>query len=240
VTSPVLPYGQQSRSMAEQTAQRTEAPTDLRMGTVTAVTAYGITCSVAGGSVTASHLDSYSPAVGHTVVLQRVLDAWVCLGRPVGSGTAKDGGSAGSGMGLTVLAGVDMTGSGALASSSGSEVPVPGMSLTFYHPAGHPVLLIAGFAWQSTNAADWLITRFRNQGGSVVGEFSEPVVSTSFGRYSTHTVMLPASYGGGQRQYYLNLIRITGTGTTTISRNPANQSYMLALDVGDQTLVKAA
>lgn len=238
MTAPVLPAGLASRNLAEQTAQRTEGPTDLRMGTVIAVTAYGITVDVGGGSVSASHLDSYSPAIGHTVVLQRVMDAWVCLGRPVGSGTPTDGGSAGSGMGLTVLGGEIVGGSGTLASSSGAEVAVPGMSLTFWHPAGHPVLLMAGFAWQSSNATDWIITRFRNWTGNVVGEQPEPVVSTSFGRYSTHTVMLSAAYGGAQRQYYFNMARLTGSGTTTINRNPANQGYMLALDVGDQTLVK--
>jgi hypothetical protein len=240
VTSPFLPGGLPSRSLAEQTAQRTEAPTDLRMGTVTAVTAYGIEVNVGGGAVTASHLDSYAPSVGHTVVLQRVLDAWVCLGRPVGSGTDQLGGMAGSGMGATVLGGATFSGGATLASSTGAEVAIPGMSMSFFHPTGHAVLLMAGFWWQSSNAADWIITRWRvnhpSGAGILVGEWSEPVVSTSFGRWGQHWVVVPPTFAGPNRTYYLNMLRITGAGTTTVTRT---FTYCAAIDLGDSSLIKA-
>jgi hypothetical protein len=243
VTAP-FPPAALSRSLAEQTAQRTDAPTDLRMGTVTAVTAFGIEVDVGGGTVTASHLDSYAPSVGHTVVLQRLLDAWVCLGRPIGSGTDQGGGSPGSGMGATVLGGATLGGSGTIASSTGAEVACPGMSMSFFHPIGHTVLLVAGFWWASSNSADWIITRWRvnhpSGGGILLGEWSEPVVNSGFGRYGVHMAVAPPTYGGPNRTYYLNMLRITGSGTTSISRNSGATSFVTAIDLGDSSLVKVA
>jgi len=239
VTSALLPPALSSRSLAEQTAARTQAPTDLRMGTVTAVTAFGIEVDVGGGAVSASHLDSYAPAVGHTVVLQRVLDAWVCLGRPVGSGTPTNGGAPGSGMGMTVLGGATLLGSGTLASSTGAEVPVPGMSMTFFHPTGHTLLLVAGFAWTSTNSADWIVTRWRTDGGFLAGEWSEPVSSSAFLRFGQHLAVVPASlYSGRTRTYYFNFARLSGSGTTSIARNTNDASFVVAIDLGDSSLVR--
>jgi hypothetical protein len=239
MTTPLLvPRG--PSGLTEETALRTEAPSDLRMGTVTTVTARGVTVNVAGGLVPASHLDSYSPAVGDTVALQRFQDAWVVLGRVVGTSTPTDNATPGPGMGATMLDGAYTSGAATLASSSGAEVPVPGYSLTFHHPINHSVLIVMGFTWQATISTDWLWMLLReSQSSSLINSRAEPVVSNSFGRYTSWHGIAGPPLGGLPRTYYMTIQRLSGTGTLTVTKSDTARGFMLAIDAGDASLVSA-
>lgn len=240
MTVPIAPVRGPS-ALTERLAERTGAPSDIRIGRVTEVTAYGVTVDVAGGQVPASYLDSYAPAVGHTVVLQRFLDAWTVIGRPVGSGTPTDGATAGSGVGLTELAAIRTEGGGTIASSTGADIPVPGYTLTFHHPVGHSVLFLLGYSWYSTQSADWFFGHIREAtSGGTISEWVEPIISNSFGRYGTWPAVAGPSYGGQKRTYYMTMARLSGTGTTTVSKNDANKGFFIALDLGDQSFVGSA
>lgn len=240
MTLPLLLPNAGPRPLVQETAKATEAPSDLRLGTITGVTARGVTVNVAGGLVPASHLDSYSPAVDDTVALQRFQDSWVVLGRVVGSGTPSDNASPGPGMGATMLEGVYTSGSGTLASSSGAELPVPGYSLTFHHPANHCVLIAMGFSWSATVSTDWMWTLLREAiSTTLINSRAEPVVSSSFGRYTTWYGMAGPSYGGLPRTYYMTMQRLSGTGAVTVAKSDTSRGYMLAIDVGDAALVSA-
>jgi hypothetical protein len=67
------------------TAQKTDLPSDLRVGTVTAFTTTSVTVAVAGGSVTASRLADYVPTVGDVVALLVFADTWLVLNVLVGA-----------------------------------------------------------------------------------------------------------------------------------------------------------
>ena len=133
--------------LTQATAQGLDGPTEIRTGTVTAVTARGITVAVAEGTVPAAHLDSYAPAVGDPVAMAAFRDSWLALGRPVGTGTATDLVTPGSGAGPTVLGGMVLSGTNAtMASSTGSFVTVPRYRCTYHHPANHQVMIWGGYA----------------------------------------------------------------------------------------------
>lgn len=211
---------------------------DARTGIVTAVTARGITVAVASGSTTAAHLDSYAPAVGDTVALVKTQDSWLCLGRVVGSGTATDSRSPGSGVGPSVLAAMHTTGSTTLASSSGGSVAVPKYTLTYYHPPGHSVLILAFFTWISTVAADWILVDLtETTTGSAVGEFVQPQVNAGFGRADLMTGLAAETLGGGKRTVSMTMARLTGTGTSSINQTNSRPGYMIALDLGDKSVI---
>lgn len=214
------------------------ASSDIRTGIVTAVTARGITVAVGSGTVTAAHLDSYAPAVGDTVALGKTQDSWLCMGRVVGSGTAVDYRSPGSGVGPSVLAAMHTSGTSTLVSSTGSALPVPKYTLTYYHPPGHSVLILAFFGWISTANADWIIVDFTETiSGTAVGEWDEPAVSSSFGRTATVSALVRETLGGAKRTVSMTMNRLTGTGTTSITQNDSRPGYMIALDLGDQSVI---
>lgn len=211
---------------------------DVRTGTVTAVSARGITVAVSGGPVDASHLDSYAPAVGDTVALAKTQDSWLALGRVVGVNTAVDQQSPGTGVGPSVLAAMRTSGSATLLSTTGTAAPVPRYTLTYYHPPGHTVLVLVGFAWISTASADWLIADLTETvTGTAVGEITEPLVSSSFGRFASMASVAVDSLGGGRRTMTLTANRLTGTGTLSISANAARPGYMIVLDLGDKSVI---
>lgn len=211
---------------------------DARTGVVTAVTARGITVAVASGTATAAHLDSYAPAVGDSVALVKTQDSWLCLGRVVGSGTATDFRSPGSGIGPSILAAMHTTANSTLASSTGAAVVVPKYALTFYHPPGHSVLILAYFNWISSVNADWIVCDLtETTSGSAVGEFVQPQVTASFGRSDLMTGLMTETLGGAKRTVTLTLNRLTGTGTTSINQNVNRPGYMIALDLGDKSVV---
>lgn len=224
--------------LVSETVDKTASPSDLRMGIVSEVTTRGITVACSSGAVQAAHLGSYAPAVGDSVALMKTQDSWLALGRVVGSGTATDNLSGGSSAGVTVLAAMHTEDTATLASSTGSTVAVPRYSLTFYHPANHAVLILAGFVWLSTVSADWIIADLKeNVSGSAVGEFVQPIVSNSFGRFDTMSGLARPSLGGTTRTYSMTMARLAGTGTTTIQTSSSRCGYMIALDLGDASLI---
>lgn len=224
--------------LAQQTAEKTDGQSDLRTGIVTAVTARGITVAVAGGAVTASHGASYAPAVGDTVALMKTLDSWIALDRIVGPGTPSDYTAPGSGMGPTVLAAMHTTGSTTLASSTGLTVPVPKYTLTYYHPPGHSVLFLVFFTWISTVSADWIIADLtETTTASAVGEFLQPQVNASFGRADLWSGLASEALGGAKRTVSMTMARLTGTGTTSVNQTNARPGYMIALDLGDKSVI---
>jgi hypothetical protein len=222
--------------LTEQTAARTDAPTDLRTGTVTAVTARGIEVDVAGGIAPASVLDTANVAVGDTVALLRTQDSWMVIGRPIGTGTPLDNLSPGSGAGFKILDAMITDGTADLATSVGATVTVPKYSLTFYHPPGHQVLIICGFAWYINSNDGWGINQILDLAGNQVGEWVEPTVSAAFGRYGVMWAPILDSLGGAQRTYYMRMARLAGTGTYFLQQGFAKRGFMVALDMGHTSL----
>lgn len=74
-------------ALVAETAGRTDSPAEVRTGVVSSVSGDTVNVSVAGGIVVASHLASYTPTVDHRVLLLKVQDSWVVLGRILGPGT---------------------------------------------------------------------------------------------------------------------------------------------------------
>lgn len=239
MTFPIGPAG-----LTMRTAGKTESPTDLRSGTVAAVTPYGLEVTIASGTVkNASHLSSYNPAVGDPVTLLRFENAWVVLGRPVGPGTASDAATPGLGAGTTLLAGMALSGTGAtMASSTGSAVVVPRYGVTFFHPANHWVLLLCGFTRYSSVANDWMSINIRNASflSAVVGggEFVQ-AGNNFYAHFETIGVMIPPTpYGGSGSSYFVEVKRENGSGTSRIDDPSNRRGFMLALDMGDGSMVE--
>lgn len=225
-------------SLTRGTAERTDTPSDLRTGVVSEVSARGITVQVASAPVNAAHLDSYAPAIGDTVALMKTQDTWLCMGRIVGSGTSTNFLAPGSGVGPSVLAGMRTLGTSTLASSTGSAVPVPKYTLTYYHPPGHSVLIMVYFTWICTASADWIIADLtETTTATPVGEFVEPQVTGNFGRADLWTGLVKETLGGTKRTVSMTMSRLTGTGTVSVNQNESRPGYMLALDLGDKSVI---
>lgn len=236
MTAPFLPNRTGPAPLTEGLSAAVDAPTDQRLGTVTAVTARGITVNVAGGEVPAAHLDSYVPAVGETVALVRFQGSWLVVGRPVGFGTSSDSMSPGPGVGITLLAAQECT-TGSQAFSTGAEVAMPSYSLTFYHPTGQHVLIVAVYGWFSTVSADWVNVALREQfSGVSYASQLEPITSNVFGRTASFVRRVPSSLGGTKRTYYMTVQRFSGTGTSQAGIL-SNSGCMLAYGIGDRSII---
>lgn len=73
--------------LAQDIADKTDRPSDLRVGTVTAVAYTTVTVNVAGGDIEAARLSTYMPGVGDSCLLMVVGDSWVALGAVFGPGS---------------------------------------------------------------------------------------------------------------------------------------------------------
>lgn len=224
-----------------QIAARTADPSDMRTGTVVAVTSRGIDVDVAGGLVPgAAHLSSYNPAVGDPVVMIRFQNSWVVLDRPVGPGTATDLATPGSGVGATILGGTVLSGTNTtMASSTGALVPVPRYRCTYYHPPGHNVMIWCGFTWYCSVAADTMEVSLWDaastlQVGSMVFNQSSNVF---FSRFESAGQLVPASFGGRKVDAYMQAQRINGTGTSRVDDAPLRRGYMIAVDMGPTSVI---
>lgn len=225
--------------LTQQTAARTETPSDLRSGVVSAVTKQGVEVTVANGTVTAAHLSSYAPAVGDPVALERVNDTWLVMGRPIGPGTQTDllspSPMMGNVLGGSITIGADAT----LVSSTGATQDVPRVGVSFYHPPGHVVEVRVPFIWFSTVSTDWIIANLvETVSGVKFAEVLEPeVTGSSFVRDSLLIGYLPASFGGVARRVKMTMARFSGTGTTSVLHVANRPTCLLALDMGDTSLI---
>lgn len=241
IESLLLPGQAGPKRLVTETAAKTEDPTELRIGVVSSVSARGITVAVADGEVGASHLDSYAPAVGDTTALVKAQDTWVALGRVVGSATPVDNQAPGGAAGPSILDGLVTSGPSTLASSTGGQVTVPKYSISFYHPVNHQVMIIAGFFWTATNAADYIVAQiYETSTGTplLVGEFVENIENVSFGRHRECHGLANFSFGGSARTYVLKMARVAGAGTVSITENVNARGYMYALDLGDSSVFR--
>lgn len=230
------------RGLTQATADALDGLTEIRSGTVTAVTSRGIDIQVAEGLIrSAAHLDSYNPGVGDPVVCAVYRDSWTVLGRPVGPGTATDYATPGTGVGSTILAGCVLTGSGAtLASSTGSQVVVPRYRCTFYHPPNHQVLVLCGVSWYSSVLNDTLwITLWNAVTAAQVNLIDLTQAGTiAFGHFETFGAILAPPAGGGKVDIYMQVQRAGGTGASRVDDATGRRGWMVALDLGDSSVMK--
>lgn len=235
MTSPVGAKG-----LTSQTATGIEAPSDMRMGTVQAVSSRGIDVSVGTGLVEgAAHLPGYNPAVGDPVAMVRFQDTWLVLGRPVGPGTATDFSSPGTGLGFTLLDGMVLTqAGGAMATSTGSLVTVPRYGVTFFHPPNHWVLVMLSYTWFATVGGDVLqVSMYETLSGTAFWK-GDHVQVTGASRFESYAVMVPPAFGGQKRTYGLKIQRLGGTGTSQIEDHALRRGSMLAYDLGDNGTIR--
>lgn len=221
------------------TAERTGTPSDIRTGTVIAVTSRGIDVAVAGGVVEgAGHLTSYNPAVGDPVTMISYANSWIVLGRILGPGTPTDGASPGLGLGSTILDGVALSGTNTdIAVSTGSVVTVPRYAVSFFHPANHWVVLRLGYSWYSSVAGDVMQVKLNEPGGtSMLVETTQ--VTGGIGNYSTFDIPLPPTLGDAARSWTMTLQRVVGTGTTRVFDPPNRRGSLIAYDLGDQSMIR--
>lgn len=230
------------RTLTAQTAERTASPSDLRSGTVVGVSARGIDVRVAGSVVPdAAHLPGYNPAVGDPVAMLKFDDVWLVLGRPVGPATPLDNSVAGTAVGPSVLDAMALSGGGGtIATSSGSTVVVPRYGVTFFHPQNHWVLLLVGVSWYSSVANDMVKLQVLNTTtGAVVGETELIMAGTVFfGRFEVFAAMVPPTQGGALASYYMTILRESGTGASRVDDVNARRGFMVALDMGDTSVVR--
>jgi hypothetical protein len=230
------------QSLSTKTAAAIGSPSDMRMGTVVAVTSRGIDVSVAGGLVeNAAHLSSYNPAVGDPVAMIRYMDSWLVLDRPVGPGTPLDLARPGSGVGTTLLGGTVLSGANiaGIASSTGALVPVPRYRCTYHHPAGHFVMIMIGFTWYSSVAGDTMEVNVWDavtgaQVGSMVLQQSD---NASFSRFEASGQIITPALGGRKVDLFLQIQRLSGTGTSRLDDSSIRRGYMLALDMADSSVI---
>jgi hypothetical protein len=224
-----------------QTGQRTADPSDLRLGTVSAVTSRGIDVQVTGGLVLdAAHIDGYNPAVGDTVAMIRYSDAWLVLGRPVGPATATDNATRGTGLGVTLLNGVVLSGGGStIASSTGAVVTVPRYNLNYHHPVGHWVMLWTGYSWYNNAVNDVMFVVFKNTvtGNSIGTDELIQAGGATFGHWASAGYMIGPAEGGKEVKISMTIQRGAGAGTVRIDDAAARRGYLLAIDMGDQSTI---
>jgi hypothetical protein len=236
MTTPLSP-----RSLSGQTAAAIGSPSDLRSGTVAAVTSRGIDVTVAGGLVqNAAHLSSYNPAVGDPVALMRFQDSWLVLDRPVGPGTPVDLARPGTGVGATILGGTALSGTNTImATSTGALVPVPRYRCTYHHPLGHHVMIMIGLTWYASVAGDTLEVSVWDavsalQVGSMVFQQSD---NNFFSRFEASAQLIQPTYGGKRVDLYLQVQRLNGTGTSRVDDAAIRRGYMIAVDMADTSVI---
>lgn len=227
--------------LTQEAAARTDAPSDITTGIVSAVTSRGIDVQRGGGLVSgAAHLSSYNPAVGDTVTMISYSNSWIVLGRSVGPGTAVDNSTPGTGIGAILLDGMVLSGANVdLAISTGALVTVPRYGVSFYHPPGHWVMLLWTYNWYSSVANDVMTFKLVEAGGTAVATIENTQAGVgAIGNGSTLAVMTPPTLGGVSRSYTMTLQRFSGTGTTRAYDPSVRRGSLLAYDLGDQSIIR--
>jgi hypothetical protein len=188
-------------------AGKTDAQSDLRMGTVTAVTTRGITVDVGAQTVDAAHLDSYAPAVGDPVALMKVQDSWLALGRVVGPGNASD---------LSLLGGGIVTTSRTTSTAAG-PVNISGWDIDFWLPPNHAALIVAGFPYFGSIAGSVGQMTLVVVGSGNIAQLRRTAVTANIAQMETLTgVVMPSSLGRAI-EVVAQLQFISGTGTSNVN-----------------------
>jgi hypothetical protein len=225
--------------LTQATAAATSNPSDIRRGEVIAVTSRGVDVAIGAGMVEgAAHLTSYNPAVGDTVAMISYANSWVVVGRAVGPGTAADYSVPGTGLGSTILDGCVLTASNTdLATSTGSQVAVPRLGLTYYHPPSHWVLLMLNYSWYSSVANDVMTTRVVEAGGTAYS-FDNTQQVAGVGNFSTVAVLADQSLGGLKRSWLLTIQRVSGSGTVRMYDPGTRKGSWVAYDLGAASIIR--
>jgi hypothetical protein len=232
VTAPVG-----AKQLTAVTAAGIEAPTDMRMGTVAAVSARGVDVSVASGLIqSAAHLPGYNPAVGDPVAMARFQDTWLVLGRPIGPGTAVDNATPGTALATPLLDGMVLTQSGSILATSattGSFVDVPRYGVSFYHPDNHWVRIDTTYTYFSTVNSDVIQVRVKELKSNTTIGTVEHLQLQGSSWYVTTSWVCPPSLGGATRSYGLQVCRQFGTGNCRLEDHATRRGSMIAYDLGE-------
>jgi hypothetical protein len=217
-------------------AGKTDAQSDLRMGTVTAVTTRGITVDVGAQTVDAAHLDSYAPAVGDPVALMKVQDSWLALGRVVGPGNASDLSGVGPAIGPSLLGGGIVTTSRTTSTGAG-PVNISGWDIDFWLPPNHAALIVAGFPYFGSIAGSVGQMTLVVVGSGNIAQLRRTAVTANIAQMETLTgVIMPSSLGRAI-EVVAQLQFISGTGTSNVNGFTVNPGYMFAMDLGDTSFM---
>jgi hypothetical protein len=230
--SAILPRTIGPAASTTETANKTDAQSDLRMGIVTAVTTRGITVDVGAQSVDAAHLDSYAPALGDPVALMKTQDSWLAIGRVVGPGNSPSLQGPGPSIGPSYLGGGMITVS-ASASTAGAAVNIPGYDISFWLPANHSALILAGMPWFGSVAASVIQLMLNVVGVGQILQTRRTTISANIANGDlVYGVVVPSSLARsvrvvGQVQF------ISGSGTANVQGFSVVPGFMVALDLGD-------
>lgn len=232
VLAQVLPRVIGPAANTAEVAGRTEAQSDLRMGVVTTVTVRGITVAVGAQSVDAAHIDSYAPAVGDPVALMKVQDSWLALGRVVGPGNVSDISGPGPSIGPSYL-GEGMYTTTATVGTAAGPVNIPGYDITFWLPAGHSALILAGIPWfgsLGTTAVKFLL---QDVGVGQFTQVSRLTVQANNVYQELVTGVVVAGTVGRKVNVTAQIQLLAGGGTANVLAVATIVGYMIPLDLGD-------
>lgn len=114
--------------------------------------------------------------------------------------------------------------------SSATEVAIPGISLVVTTPRAGRVRLVCTMTTLSTNINDVLVVRIK-EGATIRADFtlqpnsSHTTPATSM--FQSMSIVLPA-VTEGEHTYTLTVLRVTGTGTITVSPSALNPVQLSA------------
>lgn len=244
MSSPILMPTPGPRGISTETQGKTENPSDLRVGVVSAVTSQGVGVDVAEGTVFAAHLDSYSPAVGDAVALMKTQDSWLVMGRTIGPGTRAASDLTGPGPAFTgsTIGGFILNGSGALqVNAVTASTDLPKYVIDYYHPAGHHVLCKIGMNWfGSASGTAILVDVWENtiaapvQICQYIETYGSPT-SSSYRWLSFECVLPAAVYSGAPRNINV-AVASQNTGTVTVG-DISRRGYLILQDLGDAAFI---
>lgn len=230
--SQVLPRNVGPSGLTTEASAKTDAQSDLRMGVVTAVTTRGITVDVGAQTISASHLDSYAPAVGDPVALMKVQDSWLAMGRVVGPGNVSDFSNVGPSIGPSFIGGGMVTTS-LSASTSAGPVSIPGYDITFYLPANHSALVLAGMPFFGSTAGNVGQMTLVNNGVGNISQLRRSAITGSIAQQELVAGVVVSSPVARTVRVIGQIQFISGTGTVAVQGFTVVPGFMIVLDLGD-------
>lgn len=232
----VLPRNIGPAGSTSETASKTDAQSDLRMGIVTAVTTRGITVNIGPEVKDAAHLDSYAPAVGDPVALMKTQDSWLAIGRVVGPGNSTTLEGPGPAVGPSLLGGGIVTTTRSTSTAAG-PVNISGWDIDFWLPPNHAALIVTGLPYFGSVAGSVAQFTLVAVGVGQVAQLRRSAISGNIVQMETMTgVVMPSSVGRA-----INVIAqlqfLSGTGTSNVAGFSVNPGYMFAMDLGDTSFM---